>query len=70
MKRRDLLKRLKMEASKQGIPWETAREGGNHTIYRLGSTMIPVPRHNEINEVTAEAIFKQAETELGARWWR
>jgi predicted RNase H-like HicB family nuclease len=34
----------------------------------LGGTRIPIPRHNEIGERLALAIFVEAETELGRRW--
>jgi hypothetical protein len=45
------------------------REGANHTIYVLGGTRIPIPRHNEIGERLAMAILVEAEAELGRRWW-
>lgn len=34
---------------------------GKHAIYRLGDLTIPVPRHREINELTARQILKDAE---------
>lgn len=34
--------------------WEVDREGATHTLYRLGITMIPVPRHTDIDERLAE----------------
>lgn len=38
-------------------------EGANHTRIRVGDRATVVPRHNEINEITAKHILKQ----IGAR---
>ncbi len=70
MKRRVLIGRIAQEAKEQGVGWKLLREGGNHTVYKLGAEMIPIPRHTEINEHTAQGIFKECETELGKGWWR
>jgi hypothetical protein len=69
MKRRDLIRRIAQEAMRQGVEWKVHREGANHTIYLLGGTRIPIPRHTEIGERLALAIFVEAEGELGRRWW-
>jgi hypothetical protein len=69
MKRRDLIRKIAQEAMRQGVEWKVHREGANHTIYLLGGTRIPIPRHTEIGERLALAIFVQAEGELGRRWW-
>lgn len=34
-------------------------EGGNHTKVTLGSRRTVIPRHSEINELTAKAIMRQ-----------
>ena len=70
MRRREILKRIAAQAKAGGVTWEVHREGANHTIYRLGSTTIPVPRHSEIGPGLSEEIFKQCESELGESWWR
>ena len=70
MRRREILKRIAAQAKAAGVTWEVHREGANHTIYRLGNTVIPVPRHIEIGPGLSEEIFKQCEAELGERWWR
>jgi hypothetical protein len=70
MKRRDLLRRIGREAGRQRIGWTVAREGANHTVYRLGNTRIPIPRHAEIGERLARAILAETEAELGRSWWR
>lgn len=54
MKRRDLESQLK------SLGFRILREGGNHTIWTNGTKNIPVPRHNEINELTAKSIIKSA----------
>ncbi|WP_311537234.1 type II toxin-antitoxin system HicA family toxin [uncultured Anaerococcus sp.] len=35
------------------------RNGSNHDIYRLRNKTTSIPRHNEINELTAKIILKQ-----------
>ncbi|MFG6353483.1 MAG: type II toxin-antitoxin system HicA family toxin [Oscillospiraceae bacterium] len=55
MKRRNLLKKLETAG------YRKERDTGDHTIYaKRGSRPIPVPRHNEINEQTAQAILRAA----------
>ena len=70
MKRREILKRIAARAKAACVTWDVAREGANHTVYRLGATTIPVPRHIEIGPGLSEEIFKQCEPELGERWWK
>ena len=54
MKRRDLIKKIE-EAG-----FKFAREGSKHTIYQKGSDEEQIPRHREVDELTAKAIL--------ARW--
>lgn len=56
MKRRDLIKRLE----KGGF--EFKEHGANHDTYKRGNDTEQVPRHNEINEITA----KKNPQEVGA----
>jgi mRNA interferase HicA len=58
MKRRDLMKRLAEIAKQQGVELDV-REGGSHTVVRIGEKVQPVPRHGEINEITAKAIIRK-----------
>ena len=55
MKREDLLKKLR-EAGCSFV-----RHGGNHDWYVQPATGVqqPVPRHREINELTARAIIRK-----------
>jgi hypothetical protein len=70
MKCRDMIRAIAKEARRQGVQWKGHREGANHSIYLLGGTRIPIPRHNEIGERLVVAIFIEAEAELGRRWWQ
>lgn len=58
MKRRDLLKKIEKMAKNAGETVEY-REGGSHTVVKFGDKQTVVPRHNEINEITAKQIIKQ-----------
>ena len=53
MKRRDLIKKLE----KAGFVFK--EHGANHDTYKRGSDTEQVPRHNEINEITARNILKK-----------
>lgn len=53
MKRKDLIKRLE----KAGFKFE--RHGSDHDIYVRGNETEEVPRHKEINEITAKKIIKR-----------
>ena len=55
MKRHDLLRHLKKHGCVE------FREEGNHTIYKNEQNRhkSPIPRHNEIGEITAREICKQ-----------
>lgn len=52
------MNRLAEIAKKRGVEMVT-REGGAHTQVRIGGSVTYVPRHGEINEITAKAILKQ-----------
>ncbi len=53
MKRRDLERRLKK------LGWHVVRHGARHDIWARGDYENAVPRHDEINEYTANAILKE-----------
>lgn len=59
VKRNDLLRRLAVIAREDGEEL-TLTEGGNHTKVRIGATLLIVPRHKEINEITAKSIIRKA----------
>ena len=61
MKKKILVKRL------QELGWWKYGEGGSHEKWTSGEQKIPVPRHTEINEYTAEAIVKTAQANPGLK---
>lgn len=40
-----------------------------HTGIRCGTVATTIPRHSEIANQLAEAIFRQLAPALGERWW-
>lgn len=60
MKQRDILKALRKMAKTAGVEFVLVRNGANHDIYRLGDLAITMPRHTEVNEMTAKGILKDA----------
>ena len=60
MKRRYLMKRLAQIAKSQGAQMYLT-EGGSHTKVTIGNRTDVVPRHAEINEMTAKAIISKLE---------
>ncbi|GAA0716771.1 hypothetical protein Drose_36795 [Dactylosporangium roseum] len=70
MKRVDLLKKIRTAAAGKGVDFGLHREGTSHSIYRCDGQNVVVPRHTEINEITARAIMRDLEDQLGKGWWR
>lgn len=60
MKKRELLKRLRAIAVSADLTLDLVRQGANHEIWRIGGERIVVPRHREVNELTAEGILRKA----------
>lgn len=69
-----MIRWIRDEARRQEVGWTIDREGRNHTLYRLGATMIPIPRHTELDDRFVEEVFRECECEcepeLGERWWK
>lgn len=57
-------------AKAKGLDWAVARQGANHTVFDLDGVMIPIARHNEIDNRMAEIIFKECADKLGKDWWK
>jgi hypothetical protein len=70
VKRRDLLDKIKDAAKVNELDWGLAREGGNHEIWELDGKTVSIPRHKEINDVTAKSIMKHFEDKLGEGWFK
>jgi hypothetical protein len=69
-KRRELLKKIRKAAQQRGFAWSAVREGANHTVFDLDGVMIPVARHNEIDNRMAEIIYRECAAKLGKDWWK
>jgi hypothetical protein len=54
--RREVLKKISNAARVRGLEWSEVREGGNHTVFSLDGVLIPIARHNEIDNRMAEII--------------
>ncbi|MFF9780390.1 hypothetical protein ACF1HJ_42995 [Streptomyces sp. NPDC013978] len=61
MQKRVLLRELRRIAAGKGADLVLARQGARHEIYILQGVSLPVPRHREIAEGTAETLIKAAE---------
>ncbi len=70
MKRTELTRRIRLAARAADLTWELVRQESAHEVWRLAGRRITIPRHREINEVTATAIMRDLQTELGDGWWR
>ncbi len=70
MKRRLLISKVGQAAQVADIEWKLVRQGAQHEIWRCGDTKVSIPRHREINELTANSICKHLEQALGKDWWR
>lgn len=53
MKRRLLIRKL------ESAGFVLERHGGEHDVYRRGNDLEQVPRHKEINEITAMKILRK-----------
>ena len=70
MKRRDLLKKISDAAKAGDLIFAPIRNKGDHEVFTLDGQRVIVPRHTEINEVTAREILKSLEDKLGKDWWK
>jgi hypothetical protein len=59
------MKRLAGLARTHGVELTTI-EGGSHTKVTVGSVQTTVPRHAEINELTARGILRHVESGLAS----
>lgn len=70
MKRAVLLRTIARAANRMGAEWHLTRDRGDHEVWSLDGVLVVVPRHREVNEMTALRIFLDLEGRLGSRWWR
>lgn len=64
VKRKDLLRAAREIA---GDEWLLHREGRSHTVFRVCGRNVTVPRHAEINEITAGAILRDVRRAIEER---
>lgn len=55
------MKKIEIERRIKKYGWWFERHGGNHDIWTNGEFRIPIPRHREVNERTAQGIIRKAE---------
>jgi mRNA interferase HicA len=65
MKRRDLVRQVRLMARASGVTFDLARHGSRHDVFRVGDLLVVVPRHNELNELTAQGILRDVQRYLG-----
>ncbi|MFI5635701.1 type II toxin-antitoxin system HicA family toxin [Streptomyces sp. NPDC051664] len=70
MKYRDLIKRISDAAKAKHVLFTLLRQKGSHQTWQCGAIRVVIPKHSEVNEITAESICKSLEPELGKGWWR
>ncbi|KUL26322.1 type II toxin-antitoxin system HicA family toxin [Actinoplanes awajinensis] len=70
MKRIDLIKKIGAAAIVAGKDFSLLREGGSHSIFQCGDLTVVIPRHREINEITARGIMRDLDGQLGEGWWK
>jgi len=69
MKRVDLLRLIAGAAQRSGREWRLLRDVGDHEVWSFEGIRIVVPRHRELNEMTALRVLIKLEERLGTRWW-
>jgi len=55
---------------RQGGPRGLASGREGHEVWQGGLTKVAIPRHREIDEITAQGIFTTLEAEFGLGWWK
>jgi mRNA interferase HicA len=70
MRRAELVRKIARAAAVVDKEMILLREGGSHSVFRCGSQSVVIPRHREINELTARRIMRDLDGELGEGWWK
>lgn len=63
MKRTDLLQQIQTTAAERGRDCHLHRQG-KHEVWKVNGHSVPIPRHREVNDYTAQQILKQVEEAL------
>lgn len=70
MRRGALLREIGRTARRHGVAWTLVRQGGRHEVWPCGVIEVVIPRHADINDLTALGIKRSLEGELEKGWWR
>jgi mRNA interferase HicA len=70
VKRRVLIEAVAEAARDARLRWRLVRQGARHELSELDGLRVTIPRHRELNELTAAGIMKTFEVKLGKEWWR
>jgi hypothetical protein len=52
------------------VPGSSPGRPTGHEVWKLGETIIPIPRHTELGQGLTSKIRRQCEDELRRDWWR
>ena len=69
MSPRDLLRLIRDEAKRKGLPPVIIEHGSRHDKFICFGIVAIVPRHGEIAKGTLHSILKSYEPIFGERWW-
>jgi mRNA interferase HicA len=58
MKQSELLRRIARAARSAGVSFSFVRHGGKHDVYSFGGQQVFIPRHADVNEMTARSILR------------
>lgn len=64
MKKKELVKHLNGLSKRNGVPFQMLRQGANHELWIFNGQRLTIPRHTEINQLTAKGIISDAEQTL------
>jgi hypothetical protein len=65
-----MLQQIRKATKARGKVWTFERQAGAPEIWKCGSTVVVIPRHNEIKPPLVLGIFRRLESELGKDWWK
>jgi len=67
VKQRDLIGRIARMAKTADVVWVLHSQGGRHEVWLLNGRKIEIPRHREINELTAKGIIRTAQNVIDGK---
>ncbi|HEX9342079.1 MAG TPA: hypothetical protein VF995_00505 [Actinomycetota bacterium] len=65
-----MLRIIRRAAIESGIDFTLKRQGRAHEVWLCGQTLLVVPRHRNLNQLTAQSIRKKLESEFAKDWWK